>query len=320
MVSAPQASKTADTILSWQSKKGSWPKNVDTTDKPFTGNPENLQGTFDNGATTGEIRFLYHIYKATGNKKYYRGFVKGLNHILEAQYPSGGWPQFYPPGNDYHRHITFNDDVMINIMNLLKDITYNEDYKLAALRKRKAAKKAFRKGVDCILECQVKVNGKLTVWCAQHDEENFKPRKGRSYEPPSLSGAESAGILKFLMEIENPSPEIIKAVEAGIKWFKKSKVTGIKIVRNKKGNRVAIKDSNAPALWARFYEIETNRPIFSDRDGVITYDYNRISAERRNGYAWYGDWGKSALSKYEEWREGLNENLHNAATSNQARK
>ena len=42
----------ADTVLSWQSVAGSWPKNMDTTAQPFTGDPKTLSGTFDNGATT----------------------------------------------------------------------------------------------------------------------------------------------------------------------------------------------------------------------------------------------------------------------------
>ena len=50
--------RIANNILSWQSRQGSWPKNTNTTLEPFTGNPKTLQGTFDNSATTNEIRFL----------------------------------------------------------------------------------------------------------------------------------------------------------------------------------------------------------------------------------------------------------------------
>ena len=37
-------------------------------------------------------------------------------------------------------------------------------------------------------------------------------------------------------------------------------------------------------MWARFYEIGTNRPIFSDRDGFAKHDLSEIGYERRNGY------------------------------------
>jgi Pectic acid lyase len=56
--------------------------------------------------------------------------------------------------------------------------------------------------------------------------------------------------------------------------------------------------------WARFYEIETNTPIFADRDGVKKYDLAKIGYERRNGYAWYGTWPQRLLEKeYPAWKE-----------------
>ncbi|HYT69764.1 MAG TPA: pectate lyase, partial [Gemmatimonadales bacterium] len=56
----------------------------------------------------------------------------------------------------------------------------------------------------------------------------------------------------------------------------------------------------AGPLWARFYEIGTNRPIFSDRDGVIRYDLREIGEERRRGYLWYSD-EASTLRRYDAW-------------------
>lgn len=63
------------------------------------------------------------------------------------------------------------------------------------------------------------MNGKPIVWCAQHDEITFLPAKARAYELQSFSGAESVGLLEILMDIENPSPEIIRSVKGGIKWL-----------------------------------------------------------------------------------------------------
>ena len=47
-------------------------------------------------ATTGELRFLARAFRATNEPRYQQAFLKGLSHILEAQYPNGGWPQYYP--------------------------------------------------------------------------------------------------------------------------------------------------------------------------------------------------------------------------------
>ena len=58
--------------------------------------------------------------------------------------------------------------------------------------------------------------------------------------------------------------------------------------------------------WARFYEIGTNRPIYSGRDGIVRYDVSQIEAERRNGYAWLGNWPARLIEvEYPRWRARL---------------
>lgn len=295
--------RAADNILSWQSIHGSWPKNLDTKARPFLGDPNTLKGTFDNSATTGELRFLARAFLATKDPRYQQAFLKGLDHILEAQYPTGGWPQSYPPGKGYHRYITFNDETMVLLMRLLRDVATSKDYAFVDANRRKAAQLSFDRGIECILKCQIVINGKLTVWCAQHDEVDYSPRPARSYELVSLSGYESVGILRLLMSIDNPSPEIIRAVKAGADWFERSKLTGIRQVKIN-GDKVIIEDPNAPPLWARFYEIDTNRPFFCGRDGVKKYKLSEIEFERRDDYAWYGQWWQQfAAEDYALWKE-----------------
>jgi PelA/Pel-15E family pectate lyase len=303
-----EARRIADNILSWQSPLGSWPKNVNTKRKPYSGEPNELEGTFDNGATTGELRFLARAFCATGDKRYERAFLKGLDHILKAQYPSGGWPQSYPPGKGYPRHITFNDGAMIRLMYLLREVVELSNYDFVDVKRLKAAKVSFDRGIECILKCQIRNNNQLTVWCAQHDEVDYRPRPGRTYELVSLSGYESADILQLLMSLDNPSPEAIDAIEAGAGWFASAsplggKLNGIRQIRMFNGDRFIIKDPNAPPLWARFYEIGSNRPIFSGRDGVKKYNLDEIEAERRREYRWYGDWGVHVAKTYAEWKK-----------------
>jgi PelA/Pel-15E family pectate lyase len=164
--------------------------------------------------------------------------------------------------------------------------------------------------VDCILKTQIVQHGRLTAWCAQHDEHTLAPAKARAYELRSLSGAESVGVVKFLMGIDNPSPEVVKAVEAAVAWFRASKITGIKIVHKpapgtpKGYDDTVVEDAAAPPLWARFYELGTNRPIFSGRDSVVKYSVAEIEYERRNGYRWYVDRPARLLDvDYPEWRK-----------------
>lgn len=285
-------------VLSWQSEEGSWPKNKDTSDKPYTGKASKLEGTFDNKATTGELRFLARAFEATGDAKCRDAFLKGFDHILEAQYANGGWPQFHPPGKKYHRHITFNDGSMVRLLEFLRD---SADYKVLDPPRKTKAAAAFGRGVDCILKCQILIGGKPTVWCAQHDEVTFAPAKARDYELPSLSGSESAGIVRFLMSLDKPSPDVIRAVKGGVEWFEAAKITGYRYGKSGK-DRVLEMDAGAPPLWARFYDLETGKPFFCDRDGIKKNSVDQIGAERRNGYAWYGNWGESVAKDFAKWR------------------
>jgi PelA/Pel-15E family pectate lyase len=62
-------------------------------------------------------------------------------------------------------------------------------------------------------------------------------------------------------------------------------------------------DPGAPAVWARFYEIGSNRPLFTGRDGVPRERLDQIEPERRTGYAWYGTWPQRLLEKdYPDWK------------------
>lgn len=287
-------------ILSWQSDNGDWPKNTDTTTKVFSGEREKLRGTFDNGATTGEMRALARAFKLTGDARYEKAFLKGFDHILQAQYANGGWPQYFPLRKGYYTHITFNDNCMVRLLEFLNSAITADEFSFLDGNRRDKATKAIERGIDCIVKCQVVIKGTPTVWCAQHDAVTLAPAIARSYELVSLSGSESAGILKYLMSLPKPTPEVIRAVKAGVAWFESAKVKGVKIEKVN-GDRKVTKDESASPVWARFYELETNRPFFCDRDGVPKYSLDEIGSERRNGYAWYGNWGDSLANAYAKW-------------------
>jgi pectate lyase len=307
-----EAHRIAENILSFQSEHGGWPKNIDTTARPYVGDRSKLKGTYDNGATTDELRFLAHMVTATQDDTYRTAFDRGLDYVLGGQYDNGGWPQFSPPGNDYHRHITFNDNAMVRLMSFVREVASATDYDFVDEARRKAAATAFDRAVECILKCQIRRNGALTVWCAQHDEVDFSPRSGRTYELATLSGSESVGIVRLLMSVDEPSPEIVQAVDAAMVWFEQAKLVGIRVVKEKdeqspKGtNKVVVQDSDAPPLWARFYDIETNAPVFVDRDGIPKQALADIGYERRNGYAWYGNWPQKLLDgEYQQWKQRI---------------
>ena len=315
-----EAKEIAENVLLYQREIGGWPKNIQMQNPLSEAEKQNLKAlksstkeiTTDNGATIQEMLFLSKMYAQNKDKKYENAFLKGLDYLLAAQYENGGWPQFYPLKKGYYTHITYNDDSIVNILNLLKEIKNNTNF-FAIKPADDILKKieiAFQKGIDCILKTQYKQNGILTVWCAQHDENTLLPAKARAYELPSLSGAESAEIVMLLMSIENPSKEIINAVESAVSWFEKVKITGLKEVKtyNEKGkiiDKKMIPDENAPAIWARFSELEDNTPFFCDRDGIKKATLAEIGSERRNGYAWYKTTPQKVLNKYPKWKENI---------------
>lgn len=293
--------QTLECVLSWQSEHGDWPKNTNTTGKAFSGDRSTIRGTFDNGATTGELRLIARAFRATADHRFKAAFLKGFDHILAAQYPNGGWPQSFPLRKGYYSRITFNDGSMIRIMEFLRDATgTDQDFAFLDQNRRDHANAAIQRGIDCIVQCQVIVDGRPSVWCAQHDEVTLQPAAGRSYELVSLSGAESAGIMKFLMSVDDPKAELVRSVQAGAAWFAAAKIEGYRY-RRSGSDRNLTPDPNARALWARFYEVGSNRPFFCDRDGVPKYDIEEIGAERRGGYTWYGNWGESTLNAYAKW-------------------
>lgn len=312
------AKAVLEIVLKYQTEIGGWAKNTGYQDEANVRQDEwarikqtGVGATFDNGSTLREMRFLTKVYGQTKDERARDAFLKALEYIFKAQYPNGGFPQYFPYRKNksaYSSHITYNDDVMVDVLRFLRDIA-NDEPEFAALQlddelKRKA-KVAFDKGLDCILKTQIRVNGKPTVWCAQHDEFTLAPVGARSYELPSFSGAESVDVVLLLMEIEHPSPEIITAVRGAVEWFDAHQLRGIRVqeVVNADGqrDRVVVEDNSAPPIWGRFHDLETGKPFFADVDGIKKDTLAEIGIGRRVGYSWYTTAPSALLKRYPAW-------------------
>jgi PelA/Pel-15E family pectate lyase len=313
-----EARVIADKVLLYQTVHGGWPKNMDMAAQPSEAevakfrDPESREATIDNGATTTQLKFLARVIASgQGAGKLKEAFLGGLDYLLEAQYKNGGWPQFFPHRKGYHTRITFNDGAMVSVLDFLDEVAGGgESFGFVDAARQARSREAVARGIDCILRTQVRQDGKLTAWCAQHDEITLEPAWARNYEPPSLSGSESVGIVRFLMGVEKPSPEIIAAVEGAVDWFETVGIRGLRIdgTPGEDGQRSprAVADAKAPVMWARFYEIGTNRPIFLGRDKVIRYDFNTIERERREGYAYFGRWPAALIEmEYPRWKKRI---------------
>ncbi|HVW06988.1 MAG TPA: pectate lyase [Bryobacteraceae bacterium] len=323
-----EARRMANIVVSFQTPAGGWSKNLNLADhvralgEHWAGNNASpvpgvadfdsskdtkweYVGTLDNDATTTEIRFLAKVAAAGGDqkeaKRWRASLLKGIEYILEAQYPNGGWPQIWPLQGGYHDAITYNDDAMTRALMVLFDAA-NGAGEFASVRAelRSRARAAVAKGTDIILATQIVANGKRTAWGQQYDMLDLKPVGARNYEPPSLSSGETGTILLFLMSLPTPRPALVDAVRAGAAWLESVKIYGKAFERGPNGRTLTSAPGAGP-IWSRYYEIGSNRPIFGDRDKSIHDDVNEISLERRNGYSWYNAGPKTALDRFAGW-------------------
>lgn len=285
------AARLAQTMISFQTPSGGWSKAVDYTrgsrakGMAWTSqsSPIHYAATFDNRSTTEQIVFLNDFFAATGNASARAAIERGLDYIFAAQYPNGGWPQTFPLEGGYHDAITFNDDAITHILELLRSISNAQPkWQWLDAARRDKANAALSKGTECILNSQVVQGTHKTVWCAQEDPLTLKPVAARLKEPASLSGGESVGLVRFLMNQTNPTPSVVDAINGALGWFE----------------QVKIKEADGSVKWARFYDVRTNTPLFAGADdGIIYPTFEAMAAKNRLGYDYFVTTPQKLLEK-----------------------
>ncbi len=355
-----EASGIASNILSFQLPSGGWSKNLDLSAGPrlkgqswmannlskYLGPDDfdqpadpnwNYAGTLDNDATNTELRYLARVQAAHpghDGDPFRAAYLRGVDYLLHAQFPNGGWPQVWPLEGGYHDAITFNDSAVTESADILHETAEAQgDYAFvpAALRPRAAA--AAERAIAIILRCQVVIAGRRTIWAQQHDALTLVPVAGRNFEPAALSAGESSDVLLFLMQLPHPSPAIRASIDAGIAWLKANAIYGQAFVGGrlpgspsssapssevsgaaKSPDGIANRTPAAPVtrptprhleaqpgagpIWPRYTSLQTGKPVFGDRDKSIHDNVDDLTVERRNGYAWYSPGPKEALDAY----------------------
>ncbi|WP_345534688.1 pectate lyase [Viridibacterium curvum] len=305
--------KLGEIVVAYQNDDGGWPKLDRRTNMLVPVNRAALTGvkgksTIDNDSTTKQLTALARAYVVHRDPAFLRSFERGLDYILAAQLDNGGWQQFWPDPIGYKKRITFNDDAIANILEVLRDIAQRTpDYAFVDDARRQRAAQAYEKGVSLILRTQLTVAGKKTGWCAQYDELTLAPAMGRAFELPSISGHESVNVVRFLMSIEQPSPSVKQAIRDAMAWFEASSLKGVR--RVKRDDRtlefgvdyVLQNDPQAPLLWARFYDLQ-GKPLFTSRDSIPRSEFSEVSYERRVKYNWFSEAPRQLLEKdYPAW-------------------
>ena len=294
-----EALNIADIVIAVQKTNGGWMKNdqlhkLSQSEYQRLLNEKGTHSCLDNVSTTQEMRYLARVWKATGNEDCRQAFLRGLQMIRVAQKGCGGWSQYWPLSNDngYQDYITFNDDLVVNVLKMLRDICGNTgDFaNITDAATRTACQAAFDRGVQCILDCQIIIDGTYAAWCAQHDTvAPYLPTEGRPHELPSVSGCESANLLSFLMSLDNPTDEMKTRITAAVTWLDEHKIADHAVEDytndNQQPDRRIVARQGAH-LWGRFIQIGGNtgtqvyNKLFNklkNRGKKRSYTYNNVT-------------------------------------------
>jgi PelA/Pel-15E family pectate lyase len=227
--------------------------------------------SFDDDQTQSALRLLMRLDRATNEKDaaIHEATVYGLSAVLRNQHRNGAWSQVfdgahvrndelrqanYPqewsknyPGGDYWWHYTFNDGAMSAVIETLLEaaqIYSGTTYKQAAIR-----------AGDFILAAQMP---KPQLGWAQQYNPEMQPVWARKFEPPAVSSTESVGVMQTLLALHRATGEerFLTPIPAALEWLKRS----------------AMPDGR----YARFYELQTNKPLFLTKDYRLTYEPNDL--------------------------------------------
>lgn len=257
--------------------------------------------TFDDDNTQSAIRLLLAVADASKNaseprdRRIREARDYALQKLLEAQRPNGGWPQrwtgtpvdakeypvqrarfpqTYPreyPKTNYMGHYTLNDNTHRDCVTTLLEAGQRlgrPEFRAAAL-----------KGGDFLLLAQMPEP--QPGWAQQYNAQ-LEPAWARAFEPPCVCSNEAGGAMRLLVDLylETGDEKYLEPLPRAIAYYRRSEI--------------------APGVWARMYELQTNTPIYGDRDGKIKYRVEDLTPERQTGYSWKSSYGLPGIFSYYE--------------------
>jgi len=271
------AKGAANALINGQLKSGGWTYLIDFKNRTkaqyrIDGGSSRARNTttFDDNTSQSALRFLILLDQELKfqDQALHAAVMYALDSFLKAQYPNGGWPQRYSdfpdpkefpvlkanypeswprtfPKKKYQNYYTFNDNAiadLVELMFLAHHVYEDSRYFDAAL-----------KAGDFIILAQMPEP--QPAWAQQYNQK-MQPDWARRFEPPSVTGGESQGIIKTLMQIYIYSGEkkYLEPIPSALAYLKKSELPSGKL--------------------ARFYELKTNRPLYFTKQYQLTYKSN----------------------------------------------
>jgi PelA/Pel-15E family pectate lyase len=223
--------------------------------------------SLDDDQTPSALRFLIRMDRALEfrDEKVHEAVLYGLEALLKAQFPNGGFPQVwtgpvparpvvaagYPDYDwkterrvkNYWDLYTLNDGIAGRVFEVLAEAH------AATGEERFAA--AIRKLGDFLVLAQMP--DPQPAWAQQYTEE-MRPAWARKFEPPAVASAESQDVIETLVRISRGSGDrkYLDPVPRALEYLRTSLLPDGRL--------------------ARFYELRTNRPLYMDAEYRLTYD------------------------------------------------
>jgi PelA/Pel-15E family pectate lyase len=246
----------ANALIQGQLQSGGWTYRIEFSPEARRRYAYRLDGgdskardisVLDDNTTQAALHFLMRLDQVLEFKDaaVHEAARYALERLLAAQYPNGAWPQrfteppdaekfpvrqaSYPdtwswthPGKDYRSYYTFNDNTIadtIATMLAAADI-YGED------RFHDSA----RKGGRFILLAQMPEP--QPAWAQQYNAE-MHPAWARRFEPPSLTGGESQGVLRTLLNLyeKTGDREFLKPIPRAMEYLADSRLPNGQLAR-----------------------------------------------------------------------------------------
>jgi hypothetical protein len=292
------ADAAADALLYGQLKSGGWTNSVDFDPAgPRVAQYKNGQGkgrnysTLDDGISQSAIRFLARLDEAHKFEKQplHDAVTAALNALLAAQYPCGAFPQVWigpvpqePPAEanfpdydwrtegrvkNYWDMYTLNDGLAGTVAATLMEAhaVYGDE----------RFKQALVKLGDFLIRAQLP--DPQPAWAQQYDYQ-MRPIWARKFEPPAVTGGESQDVLETLLTIYRATGDAkyLEPIPRALEYLKKSQLPSGQL--------------------ARYYELQTNRPLYMTRRGEVyslTYDDTNLP----DHYGWKVDSRLAAIER-----------------------
>lgn len=234
----------------------------------FHDNDARDASTLDDAITQSALAFLIGVDRALGGTDAAVGEAVeyGLGKLLEAQYPNGAWPvRFdwkvpdrltasawrarYPAS--WPRAFTPPASAEIYVLN---DHLVRDAVRVLLLAARVYDRPEYRAGAlragEFLLAAQLPAP--QPGWAQGYDR-RLTPIWGRRFEPPALASWETGSTIEALLELHLAFGDrrYLEAAAHAAAWLEQVRF--------------------ADGRWARFYELETDRPLYMTTDHQLTY-------------------------------------------------